>query len=70
MIVVEGVAAKPALGYTVGGLAAPTVWVKDVPTWARAAPRVKASGATAGAIALPATTASEATLFVIVGDRR
>jgi hypothetical protein len=57
--------AKPAIGYKVGGVAAATVFVKDVPAWAKTAPRVKAKGAKAGVI--DATSeATEATLFVLL----
>lgn len=69
VIVVEGATnVKPALGYKVGGITAATVFVKDVPAWAKDAPRAKAKGgAKAGAIELaaPAANATEATLFVI-----
>jgi hypothetical protein len=65
VVVVEGVVAKPAIGWTVGGVAAATLWVKDVPAWAKDAPRVHARLATAGAIDVdaPGTAAS---LYVIV----
>jgi hypothetical protein len=67
VVIVEGAGAtKPAVGYKVGGVAAATVFVKDVPAWAKDAPRVKAKGAAkAGAIEAAAPKASEATLFVI-----
>ena len=66
VVVVEGApTAKPAIGYKVGALAAATVFVKDVPTWAKDAPRVKAKGAKAGVIDAAAPNATEATLFVI-----
>ena len=65
VVVVEGVSAKPAIGYRVGVLAAATVFVKDVPAWAKDAPRVKAKGAKAGVIDAAVTNATEATLFVI-----
>ena len=66
VVVVEGVAGKPAIGWTVGGAAAATLWVKDIPEWARGAPRVKARSATRGAIALDAAPGGPATLYVIV----
>jgi hypothetical protein len=53
VVVVEGVTAKPAIGYTVGGVAGATLWVKEVPAWAKSAPRVKATTSTNGAIAVP-----------------
>lgn len=74
VVIVEGVTAAPAVGYTVGGLAAPTVWVDQVPAWAKRAPRVKSTGTKAGAIEAPlaklAPSATDATLFVIVAKRR
>lgn len=66
VIVVEGVAARPAIGWTVGGIAAATLWVKEVPAWAKDAPRVKARAARAGAIDVEAP-GTAATLYVIVG---
>jgi len=70
MVIVDGVpaGAKPALGWTVDALAAPTLWVKTVPAWAKDAPHVKATSASGGAIKTAGGTgASEATLFVIAG---
>lgn len=68
IVVVEGAAAKPAVGWTVGGLAAPTLWVPAdaVPAWANAAPRIAAKAAKAGAIEVSGIDATPATLFVIV----
>ena len=66
VVVVEGVAGKPALGWVVGGAPAATLWVKDIPAWAKDAPRVKARSARAGAIDLGATPGNAATLYVIV----
>lgn len=66
VVVVEGVAAKPAVGWTIAGLEAATVWVRDVPAWAKDAPRAVAKTAKAGAIEAPGIDASAATLFVIV----
>jgi hypothetical protein len=66
-VIVEGVTAAPAVGYTVGGLAAPTIWAREVPAWAKDAPRIKAKGTSAGAInATPPKAATESTLFVIL----
>lgn len=65
VIVVEGAALRPALGATVNGAAAAIVWVKDVPAWAKDAPRAKARSAKAGAIDL-ASPGTEATLYVVV----
>jgi hypothetical protein len=67
VIVVDGAgAAKPAIGYTVGGVHGATIFVTDVPAWASAAPHVTASKISQAAIDAPATGATPATLFVIV----
>jgi hypothetical protein len=66
IVVVEGVTARPAIGWTVGGIAAATLWVKDVPAWAKDAPRVRARSARAGAIDVE-SPGTAATLYVIVG---
>jgi hypothetical protein len=70
IVVVESVPARPAIGWTVGGVAAPILWVKDVPAWAKDAPRVKATSAKAGAITIdPAAgtaAGTAATLYVLV----
>jgi hypothetical protein len=66
VIIVEGATAAPAIGTTVAGLAAPTVFVAAVPAWAKDAPRIKATGSKPGAIEATAPRASEATLFVIL----
>lgn len=65
VVVVTGVSAKPALGYTVGGVTGATLFAKSVPAWARDAPRIKASGAKNGAIAAKLGNAGVATLFVV-----
>jgi hypothetical protein len=66
VVVVEGVTAKPAVGYTVGKIAGATLFAKTVPEWAKDAPRVKASGAKAGAIEVASPQGGPATLFVLV----
>jgi hypothetical protein len=71
VVVVDGVSAKPAVGYTIGSLAAPTLWVTQLPAWAKDAPHVKAKRAKGGAIEVsgldaPGINATAATLFVIV----
>ncbi len=66
VIVVEGVTAKPAVGWTVGRNEAPTIWVRDVPAWAKDAHRAKAKSAKAGVIDVAGIDASDGTLFVIV----
>lgn len=68
VVVVEGAAAQPAIGWTVAGAEAATVWVRDVPAWAKQAPRITARSARAGAIDAPAT-GTPATLYVIVSPR-
>jgi hypothetical protein len=66
VVVVEAVAARPAVGWSVGGVAAATVWVKDVPAWAKDAPRVKATSARAGTIAVDPSAGTAATLYVLM----
>ncbi|HET9990912.1 MAG TPA: hypothetical protein VFQ65_20415 [Kofleriaceae bacterium] len=68
VVIVDGVKAKPAIGYTVGGVKAATIWVpaKELPAWAKDAPHVTATGATGSAIAVSGTAGGEATLYVIV----
>lgn len=67
VIVVEGVRAKPAVGYKLGALEAPTLWVDAAPAWAKDAPRVKAKSAKSGVIEISGTDATPATLFLIIG---
>ena len=69
VVVVEGARAAPAIGYKLGTLAAPTLWVKQVPPWAKDAPRVRARATAGGAIELTGPKGSESTLFLIVSDR-
>jgi hypothetical protein len=69
IVVVEGARAAPAIGYRLGKVAAPALWVKDVPAWAKDAPRVRARGATAGVIDIADPKGSESTLFVIIAPR-
>ena len=57
------------IGYRLGSVAAPALWVKEVPAWAKAAPRVKARATKAGAIELADPKGSESTLFVILTPR-
>ncbi len=66
VIVVDGAAAKPAVGWKLGGVEAAAIWPADVPEWARSAPHVKAKTARGGAIELEGTTGTAATLFVIL----
>jgi hypothetical protein len=67
VIIVEGVTARPAIGWKVGGIAAPTLWVKEVPAWAKDALRVRATSAKAGAITVDAPISTAATLYLLVG---
>jgi hypothetical protein len=67
IVVVEGVAVRPAIGWTIGDLAAATLWVKDVPAWAKDAPRVRARSAKGGAIDVATAPGTAATLYVLVG---
>jgi len=66
IVIVEGARVTPAIGYKLGKLAAPAIWVQDIPAWAKDAPRIKARGASAGTIDLAEAKGSESTLFVIV----
>jgi hypothetical protein len=68
VVVVEGAAARPAIGWTVAGAEAATVWVREVPAWAKDAPRITARSARGGAIDAPAT-GTAATLYVIVSPK-
>jgi len=68
VVIVDGAPARPAIGWTVAGLPAATLWVRDVPAWARGAPRVTARSVRGGAIDAP-TIGTLATLFVIVERR-
>jgi len=67
VVIVDGAAAKPAVGWTVGTSHVATVWVKDVPAWAKDATHVKATSAKAGNLGLgDGTVGNAATLYVIV----
>lgn len=66
VVIIEGVTATPAIGTTVAGLAAATIWVPAVPAWAKDAPRIKATSTKGGAVDAKAPKAGEATLFVIL----
>ena len=73
VVVIDGVPAmaKPAVGWTVGGSAAATLWVTALPAWAKDAPHVRVTGATNGDLvaALPAG-AGPGTLVLIVSGTR
>jgi hypothetical protein len=64
VVVVDGVSAKPAIGWMIGGHPAATVWVDDVPDWAKDAPHVRATAARRGALE-GISSGAGATLFVI-----
>lgn len=66
VVVVDGVAARPAIGWTVAGIAAATLWVEAIPGWAKGAPRVTARSARAGAIEADAASGTAATLYIVV----
>jgi hypothetical protein len=67
VVIVDGVTARPAIGWTIGGKGSATLWVKDIPEWARGAPRVKARSAKAGTITVDASPGTPATLYLITG---
>jgi hypothetical protein len=66
VVVVEGATATPAVGWTVGGIHAATIWVTAVPPWATGAPHVRATSARAGAIELATPAGNVATLYVLL----
>lgn len=66
VVIVEGVTAAPSVGMTVGGLAAATLFVKDVPAWAKGAPKAKVKAVKGAAIEADVGKATAATLFVLV----
>lgn len=65
-VVVTGASAKPAVGYKVGSVDVPTLFVSEVPAWAKDAPRAAAKSAKGGAIEIAGIDVSPATLLVIV----
>ena len=65
-IIVVDAKAKPAVGWTVGGLHAATIFAAAVPAWAASASHVAATRVAGGAIEIAGTAATAATLFVIV----
>jgi hypothetical protein len=69
VVIVDGVTATPALGWKVNSLEAATVWVSDVPAYAKDAPHVKAKRTKSGTIELDAATGNAATLYVIIRPR-
>lgn len=65
VVIVEGVSAAPAVGMTIGGAAAATLWTKELPAWSKGAPRIKARAVKGAAIEADVGKATAATLFVI-----
>jgi hypothetical protein len=59
-------AARPAIGYKVGSTSVPTLFVTEVPAWAKDAPRATAKSAKGGTLEITGIDATPATLFVIV----
>lgn len=66
VVIVEGVSVAPGLGMTIGGIAAATLWTKDLPTWTKGAPRIKARSVKGSVIEADVGKATAATLFVLV----
>lgn len=67
IVIVDGAGkAKPAVGWTIGGHSAATVWVAEPPAWAAAAPHAAATKVAGNAIEIASSGATHATLFVIV----
>ncbi len=69
VVVVTGVKAKPAVGWTIGGHSAATIWPAEPPAWAKGAPQVAGTVGAGGQIELAAgSNATDATLFVVIGS--
>ena len=66
VVVIDGVTAKPAIGWKIGTLDPATLWVSELPAWAKDAPHVRAKSAARGAISVDGMQGSAATLFVIL----
>jgi hypothetical protein len=66
IVIVDGAKAKPAVGWTIGGVHAAAVWGAEPPAWAAGAPHATATKAAGGAIELASAAGTSATLFVIV----
>ncbi len=69
VVVVTGVSAKPSLGWKVGGIHVPTLWVATPPAWAKDAPRIRATKVSRGAIEIAEVAVTESTLVVIQTGR-
>jgi hypothetical protein len=66
VMVVDAVRAKPAVGWTIGPRHAATLWVKELPAWAKDAGHVQATSAAKGVIEVAGTVGNATTLYVIV----
>jgi len=69
VVIVDGVTAKPAIGTQIDGRGAATIWVKDIPAWAKDAPHAAAKSSKGGAIELAKPDGGPATLYVLVGGK-
>lgn len=73
VVVIDGVAAKPAVGWKIGAVDAAVVWLDDAPAWAKDAPHAKAKSAAtrsrSNAIELERMVGGPATLYVVVRNR-
>jgi hypothetical protein len=70
VVVIDGVTAVPAIGWTIGGVAGAVIWVPSVPGWAKDAPRTRARASASGAIEVAANPGTAATLYVLVARER
>jgi len=69
VVVVTGANAKPAVGWTIAGHSAATIWLAEPPAWAKAAPKVTGKVGAPGDLQLSAgSNATDATLFVVIGS--
>jgi hypothetical protein len=66
VVVVQVAGAAPAVGWQVGGLDAATVWVSELPTYAKSAPRLRAKAIKPGALEVEGMQGGTATLFVLL----
>jgi hypothetical protein len=66
IVVVDGVSAKPAIGWKIGNISGATLWVDKPPAWAKDAPHVRAKSAKHGAVELERAIGGPSTLFVLV----
>jgi hypothetical protein len=66
VIVLDGVAGKPAVGWQVNGQSAATLFAADVPPWAKSAPHAAIKRVKSGNLEVPGIDATAATLFVVI----